>query len=636
MKKLLTLLLAVAMLCMIGMLSSCQEAGGTSSDNASAVSPEPSAPPTATEQLETALASYGNYMEAVASSFGSGLTALSGNGTTEQVISLDTLSINGSSMLNDEPLKLQSKTILQDSLAKCDLQLLCAGDTIPAILYMSEDKNYLDLPGLLEKPLQISTGETGSTGTALILTDAQILDAVQKLIESLESAFQDIYDLEKELTITETEQGNVFSMKLTEEQLNAITEKLIELLQENELAEQLGLSDLFDQSDITFPGISGDESDESKNDGENYMTVDLTVENDLPTSLRMVVYEDGALSGEFALTTTASGNDTIIGMSLIVDKETILSFDCTLTTTEGAMTIDAELSVESSIITINLDVVKESEEKITYNGTISIRVDLGGLAVTIPFTVAGSTVSNGKTYETGCVLSASLSGMMDISVSYSSVFTPGETEEIVLPTDCIDSEDLDPETLQEKLQELYPDAAQFLSSIFSLFGGSIGDVDYGTTYTLEDEDIMATIYDDGTITIIAGLDYQMKNNTLLLSYMGKEICSLPYSYNEQTENYVFFGENFSALPEEEAFLYGCELALSYFDENDGTEVEFDFIDDSSLYVYAYLYLTESGDVLRVLLPDGSTLPLDLSFNEDGSILSIGGLDLPIFEMTTDF
>lgn len=589
-------------------LAACRTKVNPTHPTDSTGSEEPAAPPTDEELFLEALDAYGTYFNHSDVFDAKFPTIGDFRGTTESTLTLSELSVFGESMgdlANASKPFLQMAGTFTGDLISYAYTLSPFGETLHAIGYLSESGFIAEYPDLIgQKPIRL-TAEDASDLTNGV-TDPR--SAFEKLLESLEEPGA--------LTVTEDGETRIYTLELDEKALKR-------------LFKDMGLED----------AAEIDEGDS--------MSFRLTAVNGLPTDLRISLYdeENAPAVQEFILTTSAEGNITSYGFTLLSEGETLLTLDGKTTTAEGSVTVEASLKLHTPEteeepaeggfalqgdlqFDLNVKLLQQSDGSINLDGTIELRLNMeGGAAFIVPINITGTCTGKGNKLDAYSVeISTSGAGMFSIAMRYESTFTEG-TPSVTLPSGAVDAEDVDSEAFTAALQEAYPLTMQAIAGMASGLPGGMGFD--SKSYLSEDAEVSATVYADDTIEITAYTAFTDSGESLTFYYNNKTFG--PYIYTENADcSVTAYGMQFALDPDAED--YGCDKILFYNSEDGLTGVDLEFYPDGVLVYFCLPFETTDGKT-QVFLPDGTALPFDVILPEDDtSPLRIGSLTLLPYEI----
>lgn len=604
--KHLRILAAALCALMLLTLAACQTKPGSTDSTDSTGSEEPAAPPTDEEMFLDALQAYRSYFDH-ADVFDAKFPTLGEfRGTTASTLTLSELSFFGESLGDfvnaNEPL-LQAAGTYTGDLISYAYTLSPFGETLHAIGYLSETGFIAEYPDLADqKPIRLTAEEAG--GLADGVTDPY--DALEKLLESLET---------DALTVTEDGETRVYTLVLDEEALSR-------------LFKEMGLED---GSDI---------------DQGDSMSLQLTAVDGLPTDLRISLYDEENAPAflDCILTTSAEGDKTSYGFTLLSEGETLLTLDGKTTTAEGSVTVEASLTlhtpetdeepVEGEFalqgdvqFNLNLKLLQQTDGSIRLDGTVELRLNMAdGAAFIVPINITGSCTGKDHKLDAYSVeISTSGAGLFSVAMRFENRFTEG-TPTLTLPSDAVDAEDVDSEAFTAALQEAYPLTMQAIAEMASGLPGGTGFD--SNSYLSEDAEVSATVYGDDTIEITAYAAFTDSGKSLTFYYNDKTFG--PYAYTENADGSVTaYGMQLELDPD--AADYGCDKVLFYYAEDGLTGFDLEFYPDGVLVYFCLPFETTDGKT-QIYLPDGTALPFDVILPEDDtSPLRIGSLTLLPYE-----
>jgi|GEM_PF-1535233 len=604
MKKLLSMILVLAMLCTMFVLASCEDKTDETSSTEATSSEESVAPPTNAELLEDAFGSLESYMDAFTNVFAIDDTiANSTSGKANITLSLDELSAMGQSAFGDDPFKIVVSGDIADDAYKALAVLHAGGDEVKMDLYQKGDKQYVMFPELYENTVfdyadfteTVTDPEAGSDESDVTLSPA-LLDELKAL-------------LLKEENITISEDGKTYTVTLGKEDVEKLGDILGSITSSTE-----GMDDIIDMN----PDGSEDPVETPEPDSAVFV---LTIASETQASCTLNTYAGETVVD--TMTINASVLNTLTTITLDYTAYDGSETDLTATANADSVTVEGKINLGGTLIEIDLDATK-ANDTCTFDGTISLVADMSGMLLTIPFEIDGSVGTQDNKLSMALSLSASLEGMMDIGISMEMDFTPSDVT-VTLPFDESDIAEYDAEDFAVKMEEVYPGASALMG------GSSGGDIDDLTGITYQNDNTTLTLYSDNTAEIIDNtLTYEKTDKVIKFFKNGEEVYTL--SYEMQGELYVIYGENYETMtgtPENDGFAVNFYY---YYDNN--TYLDVYLLDDTHAGVsMCYAFDPEVTDLLMTL-PSGDTLTYDIEMSDDGMSLTLWGETLTI--VTNEF
>lgn len=599
MKKFLSMLLVLAMLCTALALASCgDDTTDTSSQTAS--SEESVAPPTDAELLEAALNSLGAYITTVTDVFGLNDESLTSEyGTSELVLSIDTLTAMGESAFGDDPYKITGTMLASKDGNKLDAVLHAAGEEVKYTYYAMGDKEYILFPELYGESafdyLAFSEqyGETFPViGTANSLSATDVSDDLKAIL------LKDEY-------IAVSEDGKTFTVTLDKAALDALNEVLEPLMSTADTDSLGGMIDLGG----TDESVEEPEADSAK--------LILTLTSETQAAVSYTAYEGETVVTEATVNASADNGTTTVTLTSAAynGDETAI----TLTAVGNTATVEGEMDMDGTKLEIALEATKENNV-CTFDGTLSVVIDMSGMLLTLPFEINGSLGVTNGTVSMGVSLSASLEGMMEIGISMAMDFTSGDVT-VTLPFGESEVAEFDAEDFSVKMGEVYPGASELL--------GTSGTEEYyeSVDYCNEDYSMLIRMYENGEAEFgFSGLTYEKTDGTIKFYKGDVTVYELPYTVDGDG-NYTAFG-----VP--------CETIQGTV-ENDGFIVNFYCYNDLYLDIYlsdetkadiAFRHAIDpASEVFALLLPDGGSITYNLTASEDGTTLTFLGETLTMVD-----
>lgn len=600
MKKLLSMILVLAMLCTMFALASCGDDTAETSSEATG-SEESVAPPTNAELFEAAAESLDTkYLTPFADVFAIDLSKFeSETGNVNVTLSLDELSAMGESMFGEDPLKIGMEMAIGKDATQAEGVLYAAGDEVKLEMYTKGDKQYISFPELYEDTffdmadMNVEDGETETEDTAV----------------DFGSVAEDIFALlSKEENITVSEDGKIFTVTMGKEDTRAFMDMFEPLL---------GITDGMDDIIDVTPDESTDTAEVPEPDS---LVVVLNLASETQASMTFT-----AKNGETVVSETNATFASLGGMTTVTFKSSLQDaevFDLTMSATETAISVEGEMNMAGMVVELALDVTSENNT-CTIDGTLSLTVDMSGMLLTIPFEIDGTFAVEGETLSMAMSMSASIESMMNIGLSIEMDCTPGDVT-VTLPFAESDVAEYNAEDFGAKMKEVYPNASALLGSSA---GGNIEDV---TGITYAGENTSMTIYTDNTVELSdITLTYEKTDDTITFYKNGEAVYTISYSMKDDT--YVVYGEQYDTAigtPEDDGYLVNF---YCYYDNN--TYLDVYLYDDTNAGLSMCYQFDPASDDLIFTLPDGETLTYDIEMSDDGSSVTVWGETLTLAEQT---
>lgn len=586
-KKYIRIFAALLCVCLLATLTACNKKTDPSADSSGDEASE--TPKTNTEKFIDALDAYETYFNDISDAFGTKLPAVSDHGTAEFQMSVPVFSVFGEAqtdLFDPEKPVMQASIVRAGDFASSVISTMLYGEQMRIETYESATEGYLVFPDLPDQaPIRLTAEEAESS-----IANGE--DAFKKLLDSLGDASEgDSY-----LMVTEDGDNCTYALRLTAKQV----------------------SELLTDMGITLP--ADEEGTDPTSSSENYMLLDLTTVNGLPTELHIDFYNEGETEAAqvFTLKTSVAGSNTTIDAVLSSYGETVLTANATITSTQGSIAVNATLDMGDTKLTANVKLLAETEASIVLDGTAELRMTMeGDAAFTLPLKVTGKINPDGDGREMALEVSSS-SGMFELTLRFEMSYIPGETS-VTMPEGAVDADQVDTDALMEALQEAYPQT----------LGGLLGDGNWGysdyRSYVSEDETVFVDVYEDNTIYLYTyALEYVDDGKSLTFSYNGKSLGSYAYT----------------AIDDQAVECCGMPMYVTEY-EDGGRNLYFESENDEFLWFEIELFLEGSAEinfllpyetvdgVSKILLPDGTALPFDVILPEDEtSPLQIGSLTLP--------
>ncbi len=621
-KNLLAFILAAILLCTVFALSACHNEAdqGAQSSQTQSQEQEQSQPQTDQEKLDAALENCRSFFAAEEDVLGVSFQDAPDSGTMNLEMMLNKLIIQEQDLLGGNPLGAKETAKIANGIIQEDISLLCAGDTVPMTVWTDGTSICVEIPGVTEKPFSIPMQNAANDLPNTIDPDK----LMKKLTDGLTEAFSGIYDPETDLTVTEEQESKTFSIHISGEKMKTLSDKLNELMQEltDELSGGLGgLGDVLPVASDHSEDTSGNDTDSDK-----YLTVVLTMQNDIPSSLDIVAHNADDTEA-FSICAKVSVNGGITTLEITVKEEAETLLTCTETVTEKENELKYELTLKADEVKIGTSVTvsKEQESKIAFNGSLELTVQQNGMLVTIPLNFSGSYGCDGETLECTFNTELALKGLAEISLTLDARMEKGDVQ-VSMPTDVQPYEQVDMDALTAKLMQKYPNLARFLQG---LDGGLSGDPDF-KSYVDFDQTVEFDLYDDVVCLYARGI-YVDNGSTLdFYNINEKKVYSLPYKENSDG-SYTMFGVSFT--PETDADPEST-LSIAYEAESGYYSIALyrdptSHQNEGEFNIGIAVPRAEQDGVFTITLPDGSTLPYSVTVN--GDTAKIGDTTLAWFD-----
>ncbi len=602
MKKLLSMILVLAMLCTMLALASCGDDTTDTSSEATG-SEESVAPPTNAELLESAIDSLDAYTTKFADVFAIDLSKFeSETGNANVTLSLDELSAMGENMFGEDPLKIGMEMALGKDATQAEGILYAAGDEVKLEIYTKGDKQYISFPELYE--------DTFFDAAEMNAEDAET--ETEDTAVDFGSAMDDITAiLLKEENITISEDGKIYTITLGEDEMG----QLLEIIEP-----MLGTSDGMDDIVDLNPAESS-EPEETTDPDNAVIVLDFTSETQASVTC---TFKEGETAWAEAITSFSSlGGMTTVSYKINTPDSEIL--DLTMSATETAISVEGNMNLAGTHIEIELDVTNENNVS-TIDGTLSLTVDMSGMLLTIPFEIDGTFAVEGETLSMAMSLSASIEGMMNIGLSIEMDYTPADVT-VTLPFDESDVAEYDEEDFAAKMEEVYPGAS-------ALMGGPLdGDTEEVTGITYAGENTSMTIYTDNTVELVDfTLTYEKTDNSITFYKNGEAVYTISYSIEDDT--YVVYGQQYDTATgtvEDDGYLVNFYY---YYDNN--TYLDVYLYDDTNAGLSMCYQFDPTSDDLIFTLPSGETLTYDIEMSDDGMTVTVWGETLSVVMDAANF
>ncbi len=514
MKKLTALLLALLMVFSVAALSACKrnESSGskTHSGESSEITEAVSAKQLFIDSLSVFSAESTKFPTTGKTDFPGMQVSLNADGT----VSTDSANIDLGADIN-------GAFDMKNNAFSVDGKLKLLGDTLDLYLGTDGEYTYLDLPGILKKAIRLSdeadpdddydtdddygTGATDSAGVSSLPLDilnnfpsAEFQAVIELAKESLEKHIKDEYFTEsnKDITVNGKEYKNARVLTLSADNdmcaalLTALRDEV--LLSEEMYNAMKALADLTGNTSATyeeFVANAKEDTDEDLAACEANINADVITENGKAVACEsnvvieskeheMSIVIDSEMTadshniefsvngGEDRLYLKADGKN--IEFYIISDNERIGEVKCVLNSEnvwEGTLTIAPEGENDDVISVVFSFKADETEFGFNIN---EISVTTGGMKITLPLQLAVSfevteTEISGDLSIKLDLTETGLPVAIDLSAEFSVEFK--KAVNVSLPESFVESDEVDPEDLLDKLTEKCPNAMSLIKAI---------------------------------------------------------------------------------------------------------------------------------------------------------------------------
>ncbi|MBR6554525.1 MAG: hypothetical protein IKT91_07935 [Clostridia bacterium] len=446
MKKILSLALAAILLCLPCLLASCQteQVGNESSEAPKG--------PTHAELFWEALSTLGDYFKPLESTFGMPLFSIVTNeedGTETEIFAIQKFSAMDVSMIGDQPVRKETVTVMVDGVCNAHGTWFAAGEEIPFKEYSDETLQYVLLPGVQEEPFTAVGG-----GITVSMSGLEIGGIPDRALADLEAAVKGLFT-DDMILIAKSDVVDTYTITMDPDTAKAFDEALDQAMAESGLTDLLGIGDLLNSEGIEVSGT------------ETTVVMVLNVAAGKNYQLKLSTVVNGAETDVTKFNLSVNGAVTALKYSAEQDGAVVNQTDCTFTVAASNMKIDLTSTEGDTTTTAGLMVTADASGKITYKGNVDTSVTVEGMALSVPITVEGTYQEIDAGTVNTMTLTASIAGLMEIAISSSSTFTPGEGL-IVKPTPGVDVKKIDMDTLMEQMRGTYPKTVELYESLLEL------------------------------------------------------------------------------------------------------------------------------------------------------------------------
>ena len=457
--KLLSLLMALTLLCLPCLLAACGQGGSNESTQSAESIPQP----THAELFWEALVTLGEYFDPLEATFGMPLFSIitdEEDGTETSSLTIEKINAMGVSMIGDQPVKKETVSKNMGGIVSTAGTWFAAGDEIKFEEYSDETMQYVLLPGVKEEPF---TAVSNSLLT--VLTESQTMAIPGGVLENLESSVKALFTDEM-ILIAKSEAVDTYTITM-----DAKTAKEFDTVLDNAM-EESGLSDLFGTADLM-----NDEGIEVSGGKEKTMVLVLNVAAGKNYQLKLSVLEDGVEVGLTRFSIAVNGAVTTLTYAVTEGDAVLSQTTCTFTVAANNLKIEAEIQAETTT-TADFTVTADENKKLTYKGTINASTVVEEMTLSIPITINGTYRDTEAGVETTLSLSASIANLLEISMLTESVFVPGSVE-IATPAPGIDVKEIKMDALITEMETAYPNAAELYRSLMGLADPETGLIPRG-------------------------------------------------------------------------------------------------------------------------------------------------------------
>lgn len=509
MKKLTALLLALLMVFSVAALSACKgnESDGskTPSDESSKTTEAASAKQLFIDSLRELSAESTKLPTTDKTDFSGMQMSFNANG-----------SVNYGEMSIDLGADISGAFDMKNNAFSVDGKLKLLGDTLDLYLGTDGENTYIDLPGILEKAIRLSseadpdedddTDATVSVGVSSLPLDilnnfptAEFQAVIELAKESLEKHIKDEYFTEsnKDITVNGKEYKNARVLTLSADNDKCVA-LLTALRDEVLLSEEMynAMKAFADLTDIFDPGTYEEfvesakkDTDEDLADCSANINADVVIENGKAVACKsnvvieikepgMGIVLDSEMDTESYNTefTFSEGSGKLylkadgknIEFYIESDDERIGEIKCALNSDnvwEGTITISPE-GEDDDTVSVKF-AFKADENSLGFNIS-ELSVTTSGTTVTLPLqiTVSFEVTETGLSGDFSLKLDLTDAGApiaIEIGAEFSVEFK--ETVNVSLPESFVESDDIDSEVLVDKILEKCPNAAALIAAI---------------------------------------------------------------------------------------------------------------------------------------------------------------------------
>lgn len=458
---------------------------------------------------------------------------------------------------------------------------------------------------------QLSVNGTGHIGKhpLILLREEQIADGVTHTVGTLSAAGDTIHFKSMDgpdgryVSLLQIEGGNFALTEDTDNRLETGLQALWSDMQSRLTEEQISAT----KKDGGTEYSATVEADE----GFTFALSVFATDNSFCVSAVRQDASGGLLQSSFTL--SKAGNTLSFEQKNARNGKPFLEASGTVAVTRKSMTVKGSVFENGMQTEFDLDLIAKSARKVMLEGTVTIPFSNS----TVSAQLSGELTQEDEKLLLSAALQASLPGVLAFDLSYESAYTAGKTE---IPRDFegLELKETDANGLVDSLRETYSHAAALYDALFRKEKPPLQQVS-SVTYRDEEGSLVLTLYGDGTVGLSLQGKYSMANGILSLSYKEHTLFSVPYSSNENN-TYTIWNTIFTRYD---------DGTVAYLSPGSSNWMELIPIpgDDKLALFDLCLPATVSDNTLKILLPNGSILPLP--YVSDSDELSALLWDIPL-------
>ena len=616
MKRVISLVLALLMVATMFVLASCgkDDPSETSSDTSSEQPKEL----TKTEAFALAIQNLAEALSAPDAFLGiNNPLERSNEGAVSAELKLESVTGGDDNMisqiLGSSELSIGINSAAKDGKTETAILLSMFGEVIDLHLISDGTNRFLQLMGVMEKPVLIPAETEESADNEISLPEMPAFNA-EEFQADVKKVFDEVFDLEKMLTLEKGEDGkNTFTIKLNASDIRKLIFGVIDAAKK-----QLGDSIEISADELEIPDDAA-------------VVFVMKTENDFPISMTADMIEKESSSAKIALTFEKK-EDSLNAVLTFEDRDgDNENMDKTVEVTYN-QTIAGDKLTASMNATIGKDVAKcemtatKKDGVISYEMSADVTVKAGeGVTVNLDdvVSVKGTlTVSDGVISTEG-KLTVSANGI-GATISYKFAADAAAID-VKVPTDYDTADSFDFDEFMDKLSEKLPT----ISSLIEMIMG--GDEPDGDDYLYVTEDGLSylSISTDfsNVYTLSLGADIYDDDGSefTLFDANGNAFFVIPNEFNGDTA--TVFGTTMTVDRTIEDYIWWLSDDMDFAYETTVSEKT------ATLFIRN---LKAEGNKFVKTFADGHTESFDFTISEDGTIVTVGGFTFNFFEIPMDW
>lgn len=481
--------------------------------------------------------------------------------------------------------------------AKIEYCVSDEGIEFPLVLWMHEDRSYLEFPTLF--PESIYSAEEFPSMSWDPFSDTEIPNMGTDIFDEFLTTFEEIAAPEENMAYSEEGGVQTYRLELDGRQANALFEELNSILSDN------GYSDLLEGETDIMGQLSATPMKSGKYNCDTGI-FEITTDGDAYLNIKATAMYSGKVADEMEIKIGYTEDTVTYTVSLTPDKDTEIQL--TLTTGADKQTIKGEIAAKEQGIKLDLTLLAKSETECTIDGTISLTMGQGGFSMAIPLNITGSfaETEERRTFEMRMDLSI-MGQSMGVETGYDIFYTDTELE---FPYTSANIRTYNEEKFIDRLMEVYPD----------LFGGEAMEYEM---YFAESEDSSVILYEDGSGDLTCLGTYRQKGSSIEITVLDG--MKMGGSLTVKGDKYYLNGQELEVDKED------GDVWLFYEAEDGSYPWGVTLYKDGTCSFGCAFYPAENGD--GFVFADGSRIGADELEIVDAYTIKFCGIDF--FSMYSD-